>query len=150
MPGQSRSGTQTEDSRRIENPRGWRGEDERSPPVPPWSGVPERSTVVGGAAWGRLLQQGKPLANCRVVIVPFTKSFRGYSPDKTKPPSVAVTNEQGLYHFDDVAPGPYKLSWLPEGYTQWIRRIAFQPDVVVQPQQTARIKDIRAALRTAN
>jgi len=50
----------------------------------------------------------------------------------------------------DVPVGAYKLTWLPAGATQWIRRIEMKPDVFVHEGQDTTVKDLRMALRTIN
>jgi hypothetical protein len=62
----------------------------------------------------------------------------------------ATTDEQGVYCFEHVPAGDYKLTWLPNGTKQWIRRISLRPDVVVQAGQDVSLKDVRMALQTIN
>ena len=61
-----------------------------------------------------------------------------------------VTEADGSYRFENVPAGAYKLSWLPQGENQWIRRISLKPDVVVGGGETVNVKEIRVALRTIN
>jgi protocatechuate 3,4-dioxygenase beta subunit len=62
----------------------------------------------------------------------------------------AVTDSDGVYRFENVVPGGYKLTWLPEGQNRWIRRIALRPDIMVRGGETTRAKEIRVALQTIN
>jgi hypothetical protein len=78
------------------------------------------------------------------------KRFTGYTFDRSAQPLRAVSDARGAYCFDNVPPGAYKLSWLPEGTNRWIRRIKMQPDVTVSGNGAASLKDIRVALRTVN
>ena len=52
--------------------------------------------------------------------------------------------------FEHVPAGEYKLTWLPAGAKQWIRRIAMRPDVIVHEGQDVTLKDIRMAQQTIN
>ena len=65
-------------------------------------------------------------------------------------PVTAVTDADGIYVFATVPVGAYKLTWLPAGATQWIRRIEMKPDVFVHEGQDTTVKDLRMALRTIN
>ena len=62
----------------------------------------------------------------------------------------AVTDAEGVFGFENVPVGSYKLTWLPAGATQWIRRIEMKPDVVVREGQDTTLREIRTALRTIN
>jgi hypothetical protein len=103
-----------------------------------------------GKVRGRLLQRGYPLVNCYVVMVNMHKD------DPTDPlsighePLTTTTDEEGFYRFDHVPPGEYKITWLPIGTKQWIRRIALRPDAVVHEGEDVTVKDVRMALQTIN
>jgi hypothetical protein len=116
------------------------GSDQGRRAIPPPS--PAEGTVRG-----RLLQQGTPLVNCRVVMV---KMEHEGLRDEYQEPLIGMTDDQGVYRFDRVPTGQYKLTWLPAGTKHWIRRIQMKPDVVVRPGQESVVKDIRAAQRTIN
>jgi hypothetical protein len=104
----------------------------------------------GGTVHGRLSNRGRPLVNCHVVIVPMhdENGVSGFDPDRK--PLDTLTDDQGEYRFENVAPGAYKLTWLPQGQTRWIRRIAMTPDVKVRNGETTGLKEIRVALQTVN
>jgi hypothetical protein len=105
--------------------------------------------IPTGTVHGRLLQRGQPLVNCQVVIVPMHKD--GATDDNGfRQPVTAVTDADGIYVFANVPVGAYKLTWLPAGGTQWIRRIEMKPDVFVHEGQDTMVKDLRMALRTIN
>ena len=116
----------------------------------PSSGGSAVSPHSGGEVRGRLSHQGKPLAHCTVALLSLNKSFGGYTVSRDAEPLTTTTNYDGTYHFDEVAPGPYKLKWRPQGVTYWIRRAEFRPDVRVRTGETSRVKEIRVALRTLN
>ena len=115
------------------------------PPAP----SPGQTQVPTGTVHGRLLERGRPLVNCQVVIVPMHKD--GATDDNGfRQPVTAVTDADGIYVFATVPVGAYKLTWLPAGATQWIRRIEMKPDVFVHEGQDTTVKDLRMALRTIN
>ncbi len=105
---------------------------------------------VGGTVYGRLLHKGRPLANCRMALSPLSKWFMGYTFDRSVQPLRAVTDVRGVYCFENVPAGAYKLSWLPQRTNRWIRRIKMQPDVTLRSNEVVGLKDIRIALRTVN
>ena len=78
------------------------------------------------------------------------KTFTGHRLNTAAQPLRTATDVQGVYRFENVPPGPYKLTWLPAGTNQWIRRIATRPDLTVRAHQTKHVKDISVALRTIN
>jgi len=105
---------------------------------------------VGGTVNGRLLHRGRPVSECQVSLIPLRRSFGGYQIDESAEPQSTITTVDGSYRFDHVSRGAYKLFWLPKGEQKWVRRIEYKPDVLVQIGKTARVKDIRTALRTLN
>jgi hypothetical protein len=105
--------------------------------------------IAMGAVHGRLLQRGRPLVGCTVVIVPMHKD--GATDDNgIRQPLSAITDADGFYGFANVPVGGYKLTWLPAGTTQWIRRIEMKPDVFVHEGQDVSVKDVRTAMQTIN
>ncbi len=130
------------------------GQDSRqtngASPVEYRANMSSRAPASGGAVYGRLSHGGRPLPECRVSLVPLQKTYGGYKVDGAKEPQSAVTDEQGNYRFEGVPAGPYKLFWMPKATNQWIRRIAFRPDVFVRNDKTSQVKEIRVSLRTIN
>ncbi len=117
-------------------------------PSQPQAGTPPVQ-IPTGSVHGRLMQGSRPLVNCTVVIVPMHAD--GTSDDGgIRQPIKAVTDADGVYGFEKVPAGPYKLTWLPAGTEQWIRRIEMKPDVFVHEGQDVTVKDIRWAQRTIN
>jgi hypothetical protein len=110
----------------------------------------DRPRPAEGTVRGRLMQNGRPLANCNVVIVPMEAERRAYGFDPSLEPLTATTDPEGVYYFEHVPAGKYKLTWLPERTNQWIRRIDIKPDFVVHAGQEVYVKTIGAALRTIN
>jgi hypothetical protein len=111
---------------------------------------PDSKPYRVGTVRGRLLQMGSPLANCYVVIVPWPKGDKADSSLDTREPLTAITDGEGRYYFGQVPAGEYKLTWLPNGAHEWIRRIAMRPDVIVHEGQDVTLKDIRMAMQTIN
>jgi len=108
------------------------------------------TSILGGAVTGRLLNKGHPLVNCSVVIVPLQETDGVLGVDEDRKPLSTLTDANGVFHFEGVPAGGYKLTWLPEGQRQWIRRIAMRPDVHVRYGETTVLKEIRIALQTVN
>jgi hypothetical protein len=117
--------------------------------APPQPTAGSSVRVATGSVHGRLLQGGRPLVNCSVVIVPMHKD--GATDDTgVRQPISTVTDADGVYGFENVPVGSYKLTWLPAGTQQWIRRIEMKPDVFIHEGQDVTLKDIRSAMRTIN
>ncbi len=112
--------------------------------------APNQTQGDGGTVCGRLLHKRQPLANCRVVIRPMIKTFGGHALHSAAQPLRTTTDAQGVYRFQNVPPGRYKLSWLPEATNRWVRRIAMRPDFTVRAHETTHVKDVPVALRTIN
>jgi hypothetical protein len=108
------------------------------------------SRMAEGTVRGRLMQNGRPLANCRVVIVPLEGQGKAYRYDPNREPMSTVANAEGIYDFDHVPVGKYKLTWLPAGTNQWIRKIAIKPDVAVSAGQAVTVNTIGTARQTIN
>jgi hypothetical protein len=122
----------------------------KSQPVSEPSEAPNAKPVDEGTVHGRLLHKGQPVANCCVAIVCLRKENVTDSSDEGRLLMSATTDEQGVYCFEHVPAGDYKLTWLPNGTKQWIRRIALRPDAVVHAGQDVNLKDVRMALQTIN
>ncbi len=90
------------------------------------------------------------MINCAVALLPLAKSWNGYNIKSAVQPLICRSDQNGVYYFPAVPPGPYKLTWLPEGQRQWIRRVEFRPDVRVKPARIAHVKEIRVSMRTVN
>jgi hypothetical protein len=104
-----------------------------------------------GTVRGRLAQGKRPLTNCHVVIVPMNEEGQNaYAYSKAQEPLTAITDSDGVYYFEHVPAGQYKLTWLPQGTNQWIRRLAIKPDLVVHGGEAVSVKEIRGAQTTIN
>jgi len=98
----------------------------------------EMGGVQGIIAW-----QGKPLDNGKVMIA--LETYTGFSisalkrmlvGDKEKSTTQEVsfetqTDSHGRYSFSKVPPGYYRLYWMPDPQTGWVRRLRENPDFEV-------------------
>jgi len=105
---------------------------------------------TGAAVHGRLSDRGRPLRGCRVAIISMNKLKDQYRVTAEHSPFVTTTDQNGEYTFENVPLGDYKLTWLPAGTRQWIRRITLKPDVRVRDTKEVRMREIRIALHTVN
>lgn len=123
-----------------------------SAPLNDTGGSDGQSTDGGptGAVQGQLMHRGKPIAHCRIALIPLARGIGGYQLLRSGTREVVVTDERGNYFFPSVPPGPYKLTWLPDGETQWIRRAALRPDLTVREGQVTHVRPTRNALATIN
>jgi hypothetical protein len=96
-----------------------------------------------GGVEGVILWQGRPLANgsVRIELVQYT----GFSPTLVKKmfsgdekgssdQGISIlthTDSQGRYTFEKVPPGSYRLYWMPDAKTGWVRRLQENPDLEV-------------------
>lgn len=96
-----------------------------------------------GGVEGVILWQGKPLANAsvRIECVRYTgfspgfvkKMFSGDKKDSLDQ-GISITTQtdsQGRYTFERVPPGSYRLYWMPDRTTGWVRRLRENPDLEV-------------------
>jgi len=96
-----------------------------------------------GSVEGVIMWQGKPLKNRKVKIL--LERYTGFSlaalkkwfeTDKEKSPGDEIvletqTDSQGRYVFREAPPGYYRLYWMPDINTGWIRRLQEKPDIEV-------------------
>jgi hypothetical protein len=151
LPGQPAEGTWREDGGQvIINLDGREIRLAKSPAGQGQSDVRNRSETIGGTVYSRLLDHGHPLVNCHVVLVPMHQEQGVYCFDPDRKALSTTTDAEGAYRFENVPAGEYKLTWLPQGQNQWIRRIAMRPDVKVRAGETTSAKEIRVAMQTIN
>jgi hypothetical protein len=96
-----------------------------------------------GSVEGVIMWQEKPLKNRQVKIV--LERYTGFSPaalekwfsaDKEKSLQDGIvletqTDSKGHYVFHEAPPGYYRLYWMPDSKTGWIRRLREKPDIEV-------------------
>lgn len=100
---------------------------------------------------GRFLNKGAPLSNCQVRIIKLRKEGLVYYKDTEDPNKFEViTDTQGVYTFENVPSGTYKIYWKPQWETSWIRRVNMEPDVYVVAGEIARPDDIETNQRILN
>jgi hypothetical protein len=96
-----------------------------------------------GSVQGRIMWRGKPLQDRKVKIVlerytgfslaALKKWFTGDKEESSRNGIVLATrtDSQGRYVFHQVPPGFYRLYWMPDADTGWIRRLREKPDIEV-------------------
>lgn len=96
-----------------------------------------------GSVEGVILWRKKPLKNRKVKIV--LERYTGFSlaalkkwfsADKEKSLENGIvletqTDDKGRYVFHEAPPGYYRLYWMPDAKTGWIRRLREKPDIEV-------------------
>ena len=102
-----------------------------------------------GSVEGVIMWQEKPLKNRKVKIV--LERYTGFSvaalkkwfaadKEKSSPDEIVLetqTDSQGRYVFREAPPGYYRLYWMPDINTGWIRRLQEKPDIeVISGNQT--------------
>ena len=106
-----------------------------------------------GNVEGKILHSGSPLPDCQVKLQMLEKSgllAKGYRPIDGAAEIETVTDKDGVYHFENVSPGLYKLYWKPPSETSWVRRFKMEPDVIVEPGKNTNPKNIETLKRTLN
>jgi hypothetical protein len=98
-----------------------------------------------GGVQGIIVWQGKPLGNGKVRIeletytgfsIAAVKHMLGIGKEEATAQEVSFetqTDSQGRYSFPRVPPGYYRLYWLPDPQTGWVRRLREKPDFEVVP-----------------
>ena len=98
----------------------------------------EMGRVEGVIRW-----QGKPLQDSKVKIVlerytgfslSALKQFFGADKEKSSQDEIVLettTDSQGHYIFNETPPGYYRLYWIPDENTGWVRRLREKPDIEV-------------------
>ncbi len=107
--------------------------------------------MVGEVVEGRLLWGDGGLANARVRLVrmdvfrskPSVEYRAGDFYDTT-------TDEEGRFRFPSVEFGSYKCLWAPPGADSWVRRLANNPDAIVQKGQPAAMSEIQTRRHVLN
>ena len=96
-----------------------------------------------GSVEGVILWRNEPLKNRKVKIV--LERYTGFSlaalekwfsADKEKSLKNGIvletqTDDKGRYVFHEAPPGYYRLYWMPDAKTGWIRRLREKPDIEV-------------------
>lgn len=104
------------------------------------------SEVPTGSVEGRFLWLGAPLEGCRVRLVMVEAHGGAFGSRYTPTASIETqTGADGVYRFENVPPGHYKIKWaLPRG-DSWIRFLSPEPDLTIEPGATVHFRDIESA-----
>ncbi len=107
-----------------------------------------------------MLWSGQPVSKCKVKLVrmPVGNPLdalsslldAGVRPDRRRMEFVEATDDNGVYRFEEIPIGPYKLQWQPARSERWVRRIRKKPDVMVEPGMLAYCSDVEANIRAIN
>ncbi len=102
-----------------------------------------------GRVAGRMLHKGKPLQGCHVKIMILEKwgIFGGI---KKGIHFETITDDNGVYYFERIPPGGYKLYWKPPSESSWIRRLQMEPDIYVEIGERYYLPDRETNVRTLN
>ena len=85
-----------------------------------------------GNVKGTILSQGVPLQQCQVKIVRLIpKKFIFLKKYKQANQYETITNSKGIYVFNDILVGEYKLYWKTSIGEPWMSRIEKEPDIIV-------------------
>ena len=101
-----------------------------------------RRRQESGSAVGRVLWNGDPLLGCRVRV---RRMENGGLFGGARPPNEAretLTDEDGFYRFEGLAPGQYKLSWVPPNGDHWVKRLRLEPDFEVRLGKSAEVEPL--------
>lgn len=99
-----------------------------------WSHKENTENIIKGfgTVRGIILSQGVPLQKCEVKItrlIPgkfmFLKKYKKAEQYET------ITNSKGIYVFDNIPAGEYKLYWKTSIGEPWMSRIEKEPDIIV-------------------
>lgn len=92
-------------------------------------GVTAVSTTQPGGVSGKVIRKGKPLPGCEVRITGLERStflvfesVRSGSFERR-----VVTDEHGVFVFDGLPPGPYRLAFRRAGTNSWLIRLREVP-----------------------
>ncbi|MGR3219739.1 MAG: hypothetical protein ACUZ8H_07985 [Candidatus Anammoxibacter sp.] len=104
-----------------------------------------------GRIKGRFLYSGNALDSCKVRLVKLRKEGLVYYKDTVAAETIeSSTDGRGVYAFNNITPGYYKLYWKPPTESSWIRRVSMEPDVIVTAGEIANLDAIETNRRILN
>jgi hypothetical protein len=120
------------------------GDEHRSAPPANMNAHQELLKEEMGSVEGVIMWQKKPLKNRKVKIV--LERYTGFSlaaleewfaadTKKSSQDGIVLetqTDSKGHYVFHEVPPGYYRLYWIPDTDTGWVRRLREKPDIEVK------------------
>lgn len=87
-----------------------------------------------GLLTGLVHSKGKPLASCEIKLYKLEKSgvfFRKSYIQKERGHLETITDNNGVYSFNKIPAGAYKLYWRQSLGEEWKKRIEMEPDIIV-------------------
>lgn len=102
-----------------------------------------------GRVAGRMLFKGKPLQGCQVKIQVLER-WGILGGVKKGIHFETITDENGVYNFENVPPGGYKLYWKPPSESSWIRRLQMEPDIYVEYGERYYLPDRETNIKLLN
>lgn len=102
-----------------------------------------------GRVAGRMLHKGKPLPGCQVKIIVLER-WGVFGGVKKGIRFETITDENGVYNFENVPPGGYKIYWKPPSESSWIRRLQMEPDIYVEHGERYYLPDRETNIKTLN
>ncbi|MGQ3684818.1 MAG: carboxypeptidase-like regulatory domain-containing protein [Candidatus Loosdrechtia sp.] len=106
-----------------------------------------------GKVEGRIVERRDFLAGCYVklqLLERFGLLSKRYRPLAGAVEFEAITDENGVYLFENIPAGEYKIYWKPPSETEWIGRFKMEPDVIVEPGKLTNPQTIEILKRTLN
>ncbi|MFQ5686265.1 MAG: carboxypeptidase-like regulatory domain-containing protein, partial [Candidatus Scalindua sp.] len=97
----------------------------------------------------RMLAKGKPLPGCQVKIM-MLERWGLLGGIKKGIRFETITDENGVYHFENVPTGGYKLYWKPPRESSWIRRLQMEPDIYVESGERYYLPDRETHIKLLN
>lgn len=104
--------------------------------------------VLPGVVEGRVLRRGQPLLDCRVRLVRLEERPGLFGLGRDYVPADVLeskTGRDGLFRFERVPVGRYKVKWTVPGGDSWIRILSPEPDLAVGAGKTTTFRDIDMA-----
>ncbi len=90
---------------------------------------------TSGLVTGLVHSKGLPLARCEIKLYKLEKSgvfFRKSYIQKETGYLETITNNDGVYSFNKIPEGAYKLYWRQSLGDEWKQRIEMEPDIIVR------------------
>ncbi len=115
---------------------------------PPAAAKPSGTQARPGSATGKVQLRGKPAGGVTVRVVRIAVStFLGERRTAQEKSHVARTDKRGVFHFEKLPPGSYKIYVQVKPEDVWIRRFRDKPDFVVKAGERTKVPSVRIPAR---